>query len=68
MVLKPAGLEYAEGIVSTAYNKDATDPRWENDQGIVAYKQFAATILRGKTSCARPRTSKALSPMGCYRE
>jgi ABC-type branched-subunit amino acid transport system substrate-binding protein len=40
MVLKPAGLEYAEGIVSTAYNKDATDPRWENDQGILAYKQF----------------------------
>ncbi len=40
MVLKPAGLEYAEGIVSTAYNKDATDPRWENDEGILAYKQF----------------------------
>lgn len=40
MVLKPAGLEYADGIISTAYNKDATDPRWENDEGILAYKQF----------------------------
>jgi branched-chain amino acid transport system substrate-binding protein len=40
MVLKPAGIEYAESIVSSAYNKDATDPRWENDEGIVAYRQF----------------------------
>ncbi|WP_092231001.1 ABC transporter substrate-binding protein [Bradyrhizobium sp. Gha] len=39
-VLKPAGLENAEGIVSTAYLKDASDPRWDSDPGIVKFKAF----------------------------
>jgi branched-chain amino acid transport system substrate-binding protein len=30
-VLKPAGFEYAKGILSTAYLKDPTDPQWRND-------------------------------------
>jgi branched-chain amino acid transport system substrate-binding protein len=32
-VLKPAGLEAAKGILSTAYTKDPTDPTWSNDPG-----------------------------------
>ncbi|SMF04161.1 ABC-type branched-chain amino acid transport system, permease component [Tistlia consotensis] len=32
-VLKPAGLDNAKGIVSTAYLKDMQDPQWADDQG-----------------------------------
>jgi branched-chain amino acid transport system substrate-binding protein len=38
-VLKPAGLENAKGILSTAYMKDPTDQTWKNDPG---YKEWAA--------------------------
>jgi len=38
-VLKPAGLEASQGLVSTAYLKDPTDPTWKND---VAYKEWLA--------------------------
>jgi branched-chain amino acid transport system substrate-binding protein len=38
-VLKPAGLENAKGILSTAYMKDPTDRTWKNDPG---YKEWAA--------------------------
>jgi len=38
-VLKPAGLENAKGILSTAYMKDPTDRTWTNDPG---YKEWAA--------------------------
>ena len=27
-VMKPAGFEHAQGIVTAAYLKDATDPQW----------------------------------------
>jgi branched-chain amino acid transport system substrate-binding protein len=32
-VLKPAGLDAAKGILSTAYLKDPTDATWDNDPG-----------------------------------
>src|ERR1700731_3210027 len=32
-VLKPAGLEYSKGIISTSYVKDPTDPVWKDDPG-----------------------------------
>ena len=35
--LKPAGLENAVGVVSSAYYKDPTDPQWTNDRGVAAY-------------------------------
>jgi branched-chain amino acid transport system substrate-binding protein len=38
-VLKPAGLEYSKGILSSYYLKDPTDPQWKNDQ---AYKDWVA--------------------------
>jgi branched-chain amino acid transport system substrate-binding protein len=37
--LKPAGFEYAKGIISDNSFKDPTDPQWLNDAG---YKQWAA--------------------------
>jgi branched-chain amino acid transport system substrate-binding protein len=32
-VLKPAGLEPSQGILTTAYLKDPTDPSWDGDPG-----------------------------------
>ena len=31
-VMKPAGFENAQGILSAAYAKDAADPQWKNDR------------------------------------
>jgi ABC-type branched-subunit amino acid transport system substrate-binding protein len=39
-VLKPAGLEYAKGIISTAYVKDPTDPLWKDDPGAKKWREF----------------------------
>jgi branched-chain amino acid transport system substrate-binding protein len=39
-VLKPAGLDNAKGIISTAYLKDPTDPLWKDDAGIKAWSAF----------------------------
>ncbi len=39
-VLKPAGLDNAKGIISTAYIKDPTDPLWKDDPGIKAWAAF----------------------------
>jgi branched-chain amino acid transport system substrate-binding protein len=38
-VLKPAGLDNAKGVLSTAYLKDPTDPTWKDDP---AYKEWLA--------------------------
>jgi branched-chain amino acid transport system substrate-binding protein len=37
--LRPAGLEISEGIISTAFAKDPTDPQWQADP---AYKAWVA--------------------------
>jgi ABC-type branched-subunit amino acid transport system substrate-binding protein len=39
-VLKPAGLENAKGIISTAYLKDPTDPAWKDDPGVATWRAF----------------------------
>ena len=39
-VLKPAGLEYANGIISTQYLKDPTDPTWDKDPAVVKWRGF----------------------------
>jgi hypothetical protein len=39
-VLKPAGLENAKDIISTAYLKDPTDQMWKDDPGIKAWLAF----------------------------
>jgi ABC-type branched-subunit amino acid transport system substrate-binding protein len=41
-VLKPAGFENAQGIISAAYLKDATDPQWDNDPGMKKFLAFLA--------------------------
>jgi branched-chain amino acid transport system substrate-binding protein len=38
LVLKPAGLAAAKGILSTTYFKDPEDPRWASDPAMQEYK------------------------------
>jgi ABC-type branched-subunit amino acid transport system substrate-binding protein len=41
-VIKPAGFENAQGIISAAYLKDPSDPQWENDAGMKEFLNFLA--------------------------
>jgi branched-chain amino acid transport system substrate-binding protein len=41
-VMKPAGFENAQGIVSAAYLKDVSDPQWDNDAGMKTFLTFLA--------------------------
>jgi branched-chain amino acid transport system substrate-binding protein len=50
LVLKPAGLDNAKGIVSTAYFKDPEDPQWASDEAMQEYK----TALRKYKPRANP--------------
>ena len=39
-VMKPAGFENAQGIITAAYLKDPTDQQWDNDEDMKAWKAF----------------------------
>ncbi|MDA9423582.1 ABC transporter substrate-binding protein [Bradyrhizobium sp. CCBAU 53380] len=39
-VIKPAGFENAQGIISSQYFKDPTDPQWKNDPSMKAWNEF----------------------------
>jgi branched-chain amino acid transport system substrate-binding protein len=39
-VITPAGMENAQGIISSNYLKDPTDPQWKNDAGMKAWHEF----------------------------
>ena len=39
-VLKPAGYEYSQSILSAAYLKDPKDPQWKNDPGLNEWRAF----------------------------
>jgi branched-chain amino acid transport system substrate-binding protein len=39
-VIKPAGPENAIGVISTHYQKDPSDPRWNGDPAMTAYFAF----------------------------
>jgi ABC-type branched-subunit amino acid transport system substrate-binding protein len=41
-VIKPAGYENAQGIISAAYLKDPSDPQWDNDPGMKQFLDFLA--------------------------
>jgi branched-chain amino acid transport system substrate-binding protein len=41
-VIKPAGYENAQGIISAAYLKDVSDPQWDNDAGMKQLLDFLA--------------------------
>jgi ABC-type branched-subunit amino acid transport system substrate-binding protein len=39
-VIRPAGYQNAQGIISAQYLKDTTDRQWDNDPGMKAYLEF----------------------------
>ncbi len=39
-VLKPAGLDNAQGLVTALFLKDPTDPRWKGDPGMTRFGAF----------------------------
>jgi branched-chain amino acid transport system substrate-binding protein len=39
-VMRPAGFENGQNIISAAYNKDPTDPQWKDDAGIKNFDAF----------------------------
>jgi ABC-type branched-subunit amino acid transport system substrate-binding protein len=41
-VMKPAGFENGQGIISAAYLKDVSDPQWANDAGMKEFLTFLA--------------------------
>jgi len=41
-VIKPAGYQNAQDIISAAYLKDVTDPQWANDPGMTQFLAFMA--------------------------
>lgn len=46
-VLKPAGLEKCEGLISTAFAKDPFDPAWAQDGEMKAYLEWVKANLSG---------------------
>src|SRR4051812_27872345 len=41
-VIKPAGFENAQGIISAAYAKDGADSQWDNDANMKKFYEFLA--------------------------
>ncbi len=39
-VIKPAGFENSQGILSATYAKDGSDPQWDNDPGMQKFYAF----------------------------
>jgi branched-chain amino acid transport system substrate-binding protein len=39
-VVRPAGVEHSQGIISAAFMKDVTDPRWKDDAGVKKFDEF----------------------------
>ena len=39
-VIKPAGYENSQGILSAHYAKDGSDPQWDNDPGMKKFVEF----------------------------
>jgi branched-chain amino acid transport system substrate-binding protein len=38
--MKPAGFDRSQGIISSAWLKDPTDPQWKDDPGMKAWNEF----------------------------
>ena len=46
-VMKPAGLEASEGVLSAQYMKDASDPQWKDDEGMKKFLAFVEKYMPG---------------------
>src|SRR3954465_7730506 len=46
-VMKPAGLEASEGVLSAGYLMDASDPQWKNNEGMKKFLAFIDKYMPG---------------------
>ncbi|HEX7961360.1 MAG TPA: ABC transporter substrate-binding protein, partial [Terriglobales bacterium] len=46
-VMKPAGLEASEGVLSAGYLKDASGPQWKDDEGMRKFMAFIDKYMPG---------------------
>lgn len=46
-VMKPAGFEASQGVLSAAYAKDGADPRWNDDPGMKKWSEFLDKYMPG---------------------
>ncbi|MBI5131970.1 MAG: ABC transporter substrate-binding protein [Rhodopseudomonas palustris] len=46
-VMKPAGLDASEGVLSAGYLKDASDSQWDGDEGMKKFKAFLDKYMPG---------------------
>ncbi|MDH2401815.1 ABC transporter substrate-binding protein [Bradyrhizobium sp. SSUT18] len=46
-VMKPAGFENAQGVLSAAYAKDGADPQWNDDPGMKKWSEFLDRYMPG---------------------
>src|ERR1700684_4307622 len=46
-VMKPAGLEASEGVLSAGYLMDASDPQWASDEGMKKFMAFVEKYMPG---------------------
>lgn len=46
-VMKPAGFEASEGVLSAGYLKDASDPQWKDDVGMKKFMAFVDKYMPG---------------------
>ncbi|MBR0869974.1 ABC transporter substrate-binding protein [Bradyrhizobium tropiciagri] len=44
-VMRPAGIDNAQGVISAAYAKDASDPQWKDDSGMKAFDELLAKYM-----------------------
>ncbi len=44
-VFKPAGFENGQGVLSTAYQKEGTDPAWKDDAGFKKWSAFIGKYI-----------------------
>ncbi len=56
-VMRPAGIEASQGVISAAYAKDVSDPQWANDPGIAEFKALVAKYIPE----VNPQESSALT-------
>jgi len=46
-VMKPAGLDASQGVLTAAYAKDGADPRWNDDPGMKKWTAFLDKYMPG---------------------
>ncbi len=46
-VMKPAGLDASQGVLSAGYLKDASDPQWKDDEGMKKFMAFIDKYMPG---------------------